>query len=201
MPWKPIPSAKPLAFRRQSSALCSQPARPRQGSALLVLTHHYIKKRFNNLKRFLIWKIWAGVGSNHRTLTRTDLQSVAFSHSATYPYSLVILPFQAQKFALDEIRTRDLSLTKGVLYPWATRAWMSYTLLDPLERHPYKNKPAMGLEPTTYGLQNRCSANWAMPALFPLGNFDYRQKNIWCQDIYLFYNYYIIFLGGKIQNG
>ena len=29
--------------------------------------------------------------SNHRTLTRTDLQSVAFSHSATYPYLVVIL--------------------------------------------------------------------------------------------------------------
>ena len=29
---------------------------------------------------------WAGVDSNHRTLAGTDLQSVAFSHSATYPY-------------------------------------------------------------------------------------------------------------------
>ena len=38
-------------------------------------------------------KHWAGVDSNHRTLTRTDLQSVAFSHSATYPYLVVILFF------------------------------------------------------------------------------------------------------------
>ena len=28
---------------------------------------------------------WAGMDSNHRTHTRTDLQSAAFSHSATYP--------------------------------------------------------------------------------------------------------------------
>ena len=28
---------------------------------------------------------WAGLDSNQRTLTRTDLQSVAFNHSATYP--------------------------------------------------------------------------------------------------------------------
>ena len=72
-------------------------------------------------------KTWAGVDSNHRTLARTDLQSVAFSHSATYPYS--IFKFFSNlsasgflKFALDETWTRDLSLTKGVLYLWATRA-------------------------------------------------------------------------------
>ena len=35
-------------------------------------------------------KTWAGVDSNHRTLSGTDLQSVAFSHSATYPYSIFI---------------------------------------------------------------------------------------------------------------
>ena len=34
----------------------------------------------------VFFKIWAGVDSNHRTLSGTDLQSVAFSHSATYPY-------------------------------------------------------------------------------------------------------------------
>ena len=31
----------------------------------------------------LLW--WAGMDSNHRTRMRTDLQSAAFSHSATYP--------------------------------------------------------------------------------------------------------------------
>ena len=39
----------------------------------------------------LLLKVWAGVDSNHRTLARTDLQSVAFSHSATYPYLFVII--------------------------------------------------------------------------------------------------------------
>ena len=33
--------------------------------------------------KFFFW--WAGMDSNHRTLSRTDLQSAAFSHSATYP--------------------------------------------------------------------------------------------------------------------
>ena len=33
---------------------------------------------------FVFW--WAGMDSNHRTRMRTDLQSAAFSHSATYPY-------------------------------------------------------------------------------------------------------------------
>ena len=37
-------------------------------------------------------KIWAGVDSNHRTLSWTDLQSVAFSHSATYPYKILKMP-------------------------------------------------------------------------------------------------------------
>jgi hypothetical protein len=36
----------------------------------------------------LVWLLkswWAGADLNRRTLTRTDLQSVAFNHSATYP--------------------------------------------------------------------------------------------------------------------
>ena len=97
-------------------------------------------KVINNTKkpfeRFLKWLllIWAGVDSNHRTLAWTDLQSVAFSHSATYPYLIftvfwyktlfIILYPQplVQKFAFDEIWTRGLSLTKGVRYPCATKA-------------------------------------------------------------------------------
>ena len=42
---------------------------------------------------------WAGVDSNHRTLSGTDLQSVAFSHSATYPYKIFTYFFI---IALDE---------------------------------------------------------------------------------------------------
>ena len=46
-----------------------------------------IKKTFEDfLKGAYCLLNWAGVDSNHRTLSRTDLQSVAFSHSATYPY-------------------------------------------------------------------------------------------------------------------
>ena len=49
----------------------------------------------SNKKDFLfgnLLKWWAGVDSNHRTLAGTDLQSVAFSHSATYPYLILKLP-------------------------------------------------------------------------------------------------------------
>ena len=35
---------------------------------------------------------WAGVDSNHRRLAPTDLQSVPFSHSGTYPYYFFNLP-------------------------------------------------------------------------------------------------------------
>ena len=45
--------------------------------------NNLIKKKIDKLPSFFIW---AGVDSNHRTLSGTDLQSVAFSHSATYPY-------------------------------------------------------------------------------------------------------------------
>ena len=46
-----------------------------------------IKKPFEELLKGAVCLLnWAGVDSNHRTLSRTDLQSVAFSHSATYPY-------------------------------------------------------------------------------------------------------------------
>ena len=52
-------------------------------------------------------KTWAGVDSNHRTLSGTDLQSVAFSHSATYPYLIFICEILSLtafiKFAYDEI--------------------------------------------------------------------------------------------------
>ena len=41
---------------------------------------YYKNKTSRNL---LYW--WAGMDSNHRTQMRTDLQSAAFSHSATYP--------------------------------------------------------------------------------------------------------------------
>ena len=55
--------------------------------------------------------------SNHRSLATADLQSAPFSHSGTYPYLII------NKFAFDGIWTRGLSLTKGVRYPCATKAY------------------------------------------------------------------------------
>ena len=49
-----------------------------------------IKKPFEELLKGAYHLLnWAGVDSNHRTLSGTDLQSVAFSHSATYPYLVI----------------------------------------------------------------------------------------------------------------
>ncbi len=65
---------------------------------------------------------WAGRDSNPRTACRTDLQSVAFNHSATYPRGRklvtgrdpgVLLPSNG---ADDRIRTDDLDFTKVLLY-------------------------------------------------------------------------------------
>ncbi len=43
---------------------------------------------FKGLQRLPKW--WAGMDSNHRSPETTDLQSVAFDRSATYPLELVI---------------------------------------------------------------------------------------------------------------
>ena len=47
----------------------------------------YEKQKSNILFRILLNSWWAEMDSNHRTLTRTDLQSAAFSHSAICPFS------------------------------------------------------------------------------------------------------------------
>lgn len=49
---------------------------------LLIKNHKKIIPKPKGLD--ITW--WAGMDSNHRTRMRTDLQSAAFSHSATYPY-------------------------------------------------------------------------------------------------------------------
>ncbi len=58
-------------------------ARTMTNLSVCVVLIHLLKKTPER-----VLKVWAGVDSNHRTLARTDLQSVAFSHSATYPYSI-----------------------------------------------------------------------------------------------------------------
>ena len=112
----------------------------------------------------LFFVIWAGVDSNHRTLAGTDLQSVAFSHSATHPYLIFIREFLKvplfYKFALDETWTRDLSLTKGVLYLWATRAsfaW-AYSIFNLIKKAGNRNR--------TYNLRftKPLLYRWAIPA-------------------------------------
>ena len=50
--------------------------------------HFFMRnKKSNILFRILLYSWWAEMDSNHRTLTRTDLQSAAFSHSAICPFS------------------------------------------------------------------------------------------------------------------
>lgn len=73
-------------LKESSSALSSLLAKPH--NPVLILPSPFLHNK-KDLFRGLL-KVWAGVDSNHRTLARTDLQSVAFSHSATYPYSIVI---------------------------------------------------------------------------------------------------------------
>jgi hypothetical protein len=53
--------------------------------------------------------MWAEKDSNLRTRERTDLQSVAFSHSA-------ICPVQNKKRAACRNRTSDLLITNQLLY-------------------------------------------------------------------------------------
>ena len=72
-----------LAIRTNSLCSCRPYGNPpNHQNAVSHLTHLKQKKKVDKLPSFFIW---AGVDSNHRTLAGTDLQSVAFSHSAIYP--------------------------------------------------------------------------------------------------------------------
>ena len=53
------------------------------------------------------------VDSNHRTPKITDIQSIAFNHSATYPN---LMPFGRVIGATQENRTPNLPITSRVLY-------------------------------------------------------------------------------------
>ena len=52
--------------------------------------------------------------SNLRTPKRTDLQSVAFNHSANYPFYLQLK--NKKNWAEEGSRTRDLLITNQLLY-------------------------------------------------------------------------------------
>ena len=135
---------------QKSSALCSLLARTTSRLRLVWFSYTFqnqLKKRLG-LKSNLFFLTWAGVDSNHRTLSGTDLQSVAFSHSATYPYSILKicpwrdlnswpLPYQGSALPLrhkglmpqglikkagNRNRTYNLRFTKPLLYRWAIPA-------------------------------------------------------------------------------
>lgn len=79
-----------LAPKKTPSPSAHSRFAPGKACALQVLIHSNVQTKKEVVRPLL--KIWAGVDSNHRTLARTDLQSVAFSHSATYPYLIFNLP-------------------------------------------------------------------------------------------------------------
>ena len=94
---------------QKSSALCSLLARTTDKASPCVVLIHLPKSIKKEVRTEVqpLFIIWAGVDSNHRTLAGTDLQSVAFSHSATYPYSIFICEFlKASHFFINLPLTR-----------------------------------------------------------------------------------------------
>ena len=72
---------------------------------LLNIFYTKIKEYSQN---YTLW--WAGMDSNHRTQMRTDLQSAAFSHSATYP-NIKIRILNALKFLWCALKDSNLGPT------------------------------------------------------------------------------------------
>ena len=71
----------------------------------------------NNSDRPCSVVMWAGKDSNLRTLTRTDLQSVAFNHSAICPdFKKRIKTLSSNPGAENWSRTSDLLITNQLLY-------------------------------------------------------------------------------------
>ena len=145
-----------------------------------------------------LFKIWAGVDSNHRTLSWTDLQSVAFSHSATYPYKVLNclwrdlnswpLPYQGSALPL-----RHKGIFQKLFTPFGvlplTKDNQSFfgRVPAPQRQMPQglrekfsllSKKPVIGIEPTTYGLQNRCST-----VELYRRQVKYNWNIIWCQEL------------------
>ena len=141
-----------------------------------------------------------------RTTVPSREQIYSLSPLATRPPTHILF----SKFAFDEIWTRGLSLTKGVRYPCATKACLASfasrpprsatshkTILNRFVRqspcatkaqsslktifHCQIKKPVIGIEPTTYGLQNRCST----VELYRQQNLYYRKQIL--LSIFIFY--------------
>ena len=92
---------------------------------------------------------WAGVDSNHRSLATADLQSAPFSHSGTYPSVFVYL---IVKLYLNLPSTRIELVTSPLPRECSTSEPQGLVIFNSSE-----SKPVRGIEPPTYGLQNRCS--------------------------------------------
>ena len=73
-----------------------------------------IKTKIEYYKNTLLW--WAGMDSNHRTQMRLDLQSSAFSHSATYPkiFTFILKRKVKQIFLIKMVRPQGFE-------PWTHR--------------------------------------------------------------------------------
>ena len=73
------------SFFTKHSSLCRLALEPQN---VVLIQSPTIKKI---ITKVIIFFIWAGVDSNHRSLATADLQSAPFSLSGTYPYLVVIV--------------------------------------------------------------------------------------------------------------
>lgn len=78
-----------------------------------------------------IYFLWAEKDSNLRTLARTDLQSVAFNHSAIYPTK--------NKRADGGIRTPDPLITNQLLWPTELHRQLNLFIFKNLNKKNYNS--------------------------------------------------------------
>ena len=121
--------------------------------------------------------------SNHRTHMRTDLQSAAFSHSATYPYLIFKLPLTRFELVASPLPRECATPAPQRLKPQGlcenslTQLGASY---QSILSTPGK-KPVIGIEPTTYGLQNRCSTIEPLRLAYINNIKDMKFSQVLCQ--------------------
>ena len=108
---------------------------------------------------------WAGMDSNHRTQMRTDLQSAAFSHSATYPY------IKKNWCSLKDSNLGPTGYEPVALTNWAKGASLKrktyYKIFCTTCQYFFQINTKFlvvarsGIEPLTRGFSVPCSTNWA----------------------------------------